>query len=193
MQTAASEPKMSGIKMFQGDKRLQTQVLKIADNTVCIRSLDWDRDRFDIEFACAPGSRHPHASSCMCSWGRHRCRIEFAHSPGSLSTHACAAGSLRTQVHCCVPCCVLVSRVGGFSVHKAHESHFVVSRVDCGFLGLCEALFSPVVCACSALCARGAAMGMACRQETGAMRRNMHGLCARDGRHAQQQHVWPAG
>ena len=39
--------------MWNGDKRLQTQVLDIAENTVAIRSLDWDRDRFDIEFACA--------------------------------------------------------------------------------------------------------------------------------------------
>ena len=44
---------MSKIEMFEGTKRLQTQVLPIAENTVCIRCLDWDRDRFDIEFACA--------------------------------------------------------------------------------------------------------------------------------------------
>ena len=44
--------KMSELEMFQGSKRLQTQVLKIAEDTVAIRSLDWDRDRFDIEFAC---------------------------------------------------------------------------------------------------------------------------------------------
>lgn len=43
---------MSELEMFQGSKRLQTQVLKVADNTVAIRCLDWDRDRFDIEFAC---------------------------------------------------------------------------------------------------------------------------------------------
>ena len=43
---------MSKIQKWQG-KRLQTQVLEIADDTVAIRSLDWDRDRFDIEFACA--------------------------------------------------------------------------------------------------------------------------------------------
>jgi hypothetical protein len=34
------------------EKRLQTQVLNVAEDTVAIRSLDWDRDRFDIEFAC---------------------------------------------------------------------------------------------------------------------------------------------
>jgi hypothetical protein len=37
---------------WQKGKRLQTQVLDIAEDTVAIRSLDWDRDRFDIEFAC---------------------------------------------------------------------------------------------------------------------------------------------
>jgi hypothetical protein len=42
--------------MFEGNKRLQTQVLPIAENTVCIRSLDWDRNRFDIEFACVSPS-----------------------------------------------------------------------------------------------------------------------------------------
>lgn len=31
-------------------KRIQTQVLPLAPDTLSIRSLDWDRDRFDIEF-----------------------------------------------------------------------------------------------------------------------------------------------
>lgn len=55
--TSYTEYKMSDVKMFDGNKRLQTQVLPIAENTVCIRSLDWDRDRFDIEFAYAPHRR----------------------------------------------------------------------------------------------------------------------------------------
>ena len=42
--------KMSEIVLWNGDKRIQTQVLPVADDTVGIRSLDWDRDRFDIEF-----------------------------------------------------------------------------------------------------------------------------------------------
>lgn len=44
---------MSELEKWQGEKRLQTQVLPIAKDTVAIRSLDWDRDRFDIEFAYA--------------------------------------------------------------------------------------------------------------------------------------------
>ena len=36
--------------MWGNNKRLQTQVLDLVDDTVSIRSLDWDRDRFDIEF-----------------------------------------------------------------------------------------------------------------------------------------------
>ena len=46
----ASEVKNSDIQMFEGSKRLQTQVTEIGPDTTCIRSLDWDRDRFDIEF-----------------------------------------------------------------------------------------------------------------------------------------------
>ena len=30
--------------------RLTIQTVEIAPNTTAIRSLDWDRDRFDIEF-----------------------------------------------------------------------------------------------------------------------------------------------
>lgn len=41
---------MSAVEMWNGDKRLQTQVFQLAQDTVCIRSLDYDRDRFDIEF-----------------------------------------------------------------------------------------------------------------------------------------------
>jgi hypothetical protein len=46
---ASSAAKLSAIEMWNG-KRLQTQVLPLAQNTVAIRSLDFDRDRFDIEF-----------------------------------------------------------------------------------------------------------------------------------------------
>ena len=41
---------MSDVMMWNGNKRLQTQVLPLTDDTISIRSLDWDRDRFDIEF-----------------------------------------------------------------------------------------------------------------------------------------------
>jgi len=40
----------SEVALWGGGKRLQTQTFDLAEDTVCIRSLDWDRDRFDIEF-----------------------------------------------------------------------------------------------------------------------------------------------
>jgi flavorubredoxin/flavin reductase (DIM6/NTAB) family NADH-FMN oxidoreductase RutF len=39
-------------------KRLTIQVEEIAENTTAIRSLDWDRDRFDIEFALENGTTY---------------------------------------------------------------------------------------------------------------------------------------
>ncbi|MFQ4135098.1 diflavin flavoprotein [Nodosilinea sp. PGN35] len=39
-------------------KRLTIQVEGIADNTTTIRSLDWDRDRFDIEFGLQNGTTY---------------------------------------------------------------------------------------------------------------------------------------
>ncbi|HEY9815279.1 MAG TPA: diflavin flavoprotein [Candidatus Obscuribacterales bacterium] len=39
-------------------KRLTTQITEIAPNTVTIRSLDWDRDRFDIEFGLQNGTTY---------------------------------------------------------------------------------------------------------------------------------------
>jgi hypothetical protein len=50
---------MSKVTTWQGGKRLQTQVLDIAADTTAIRCLDWDRDRFDIEFACAHQQAFP--------------------------------------------------------------------------------------------------------------------------------------
>lgn len=44
-----SPVRMSAVEMWNG-KKLQTQVLPLAENTIAIRSLDYDRDRFDIEF-----------------------------------------------------------------------------------------------------------------------------------------------
>jgi len=41
---------MSAVEKWNGDKRLQTQVFQLAQDTIAIRSLDYDRDRFDIEF-----------------------------------------------------------------------------------------------------------------------------------------------
>lgn len=43
--------------MWNG-KRLQTLVAGVAADTITIRSLDWDRDRFDIEFALQEGTTY---------------------------------------------------------------------------------------------------------------------------------------
>jgi len=44
--------------MWEGTKRLQTQTTEIGPDTTCIRSLDWDRDRFDIEFGLEKGTTY---------------------------------------------------------------------------------------------------------------------------------------
>lgn len=49
---------MSAVEMWNGDKRLQTQVFQLAQDTVAIRSLDYDRDRFDIEFGLEKGTTY---------------------------------------------------------------------------------------------------------------------------------------
>jgi flavorubredoxin/flavin reductase (DIM6/NTAB) family NADH-FMN oxidoreductase RutF len=41
-----------------GKRRLTTQIVEIASNTTAIRSLDWDRDRFDIEFGLQNGTTY---------------------------------------------------------------------------------------------------------------------------------------
>jgi len=56
-------PKLSEVFTWKEDKRIQTQVLPVAEGTTTIRSLDWDRDRFDIEFGLqvsAASARKPH-------------------------------------------------------------------------------------------------------------------------------------
>ncbi|WP_138499576.1 diflavin flavoprotein [Nostoc sp. PA-18-2419] len=40
------------------EKRLTIQTVKIAQDTTAIRSLDWDRDRFDIEFGLQNGTTY---------------------------------------------------------------------------------------------------------------------------------------
>ncbi|NJK40389.1 MAG: MBL fold metallo-hydrolase [Acaryochloridaceae cyanobacterium SU_2_1] len=42
----------------QTENRLTTQSLDIGDNTLVMRSLDWDRDRFDIEFGLQNGTTY---------------------------------------------------------------------------------------------------------------------------------------
>jgi len=49
---------MSKVEKWGGDKRLQTQTAQIAQDTTTIRSLDWDRDRFDIEFGLQNGTTY---------------------------------------------------------------------------------------------------------------------------------------
>ncbi len=41
-------PKLSQVVKWQENKRIQTQILPIAADITTIRSLDWDRDRFDM-------------------------------------------------------------------------------------------------------------------------------------------------
>ena len=50
---------MSEVVLWGDKKRLQTQVVEeVAADTLAIRSLDWDRDRFDIEFGWAEARHH---------------------------------------------------------------------------------------------------------------------------------------
>jgi hypothetical protein len=44
-----AEVKDYGVQVIQG-KRLQVISAPVAEDTITIRCLDWDRDRFDIEF-----------------------------------------------------------------------------------------------------------------------------------------------
>eukprot|EP00270_Netrium_digitus_P007188 TRINITY_DN2093_c0_g1_i1.p1 TRINITY_DN2093_c0_g1~~TRINITY_DN2093_c0_g1_i1.p1 ORF type:complete len:652 (+),score=178.64 TRINITY_DN2093_c0_g1_i1:50-2005(+) len=50
--------KLSPVVKWEQGKRLQTQTVEIASNTTSIRSLDWDRDRFDIEFGLQNGTTY---------------------------------------------------------------------------------------------------------------------------------------
>eukprot|EP00403_Amphidinium_massartii_P012737 CAMPEP_0178423798 /NCGR_PEP_ID=MMETSP0689_2-20121128/27872_1 /TAXON_ID=160604 /ORGANISM="Amphidinium massartii, Strain CS-259" /LENGTH=684 /DNA_ID=CAMNT_0020045399 /DNA_START=47 /DNA_END=2101 /DNA_ORIENTATION=+ len=57
------EEHMSDVSMWSGltpgkEYRLQTKTCSVADQTRTIRSLDWDRDRFDIEFALERGTTY---------------------------------------------------------------------------------------------------------------------------------------
>ncbi|NJN37754.1 MAG: MBL fold metallo-hydrolase [Acaryochloridaceae cyanobacterium CSU_3_4] len=47
-----------GDRNVRTENRLTTQTLDIGDNTTVIRSLDWDRDRFDIEFGLQNGTTY---------------------------------------------------------------------------------------------------------------------------------------
>ncbi|KAF5832340.1 flavin reductase-like protein [Dunaliella salina] len=49
---------MSEVHMWKETNRLQTQCLPVAPGTTTIRSLDWDRSRFDIEFGLENGTTY---------------------------------------------------------------------------------------------------------------------------------------
>lgn len=52
------DTKLSEVEIWADDRRLQTQVLPVGKDTITIRSLDWDRDRFDIEFGLENGTTY---------------------------------------------------------------------------------------------------------------------------------------
>eukprot|EP00894_Picocystis_sp_ML_P005244 jgi/Pico_ML_1/55761/g1405.t2 len=55
---ADEEIQLSRVEEWTGGKRLQTQVAEVAPGVTTIRSLDWDRDRFDIEFGLQNGTTY---------------------------------------------------------------------------------------------------------------------------------------
>lgn len=61
MEAAPHAAKMSEPVLWNGN-RLQTQVADLAKGTITIRSLDWERDRFDIEFSLVEGTTY---NSCL--------------------------------------------------------------------------------------------------------------------------------
>lgn len=56
--TVSSPPKLSKVVKWQPGKRLQTQTAQITPDISTIRALDWDRDRFDIEFGLQNGTTY---------------------------------------------------------------------------------------------------------------------------------------
>ena len=48
----------SNLQLAQTDNRLSIQSQKFADDSYAIRSLDWDRSRFDIEFGLRNGTTY---------------------------------------------------------------------------------------------------------------------------------------
>ena len=51
------------------------QVLDVADDTISIRSLDWDRDRFDIEFGLQEGTTY----NSFLIFGDKTCLVDASH------------------------------------------------------------------------------------------------------------------
>jgi hypothetical protein len=54
----ATEVRDYGITLWAGAKRLQVVAADVAPATRTLRSLDWDRDRFDIEFGLQNGTTY---------------------------------------------------------------------------------------------------------------------------------------
>jgi hypothetical protein len=55
---AATEVRDYGVTLWAGTKRLQVVAADVAPATRTLRSLDWDRDRFDIEFGLQNGTTY---------------------------------------------------------------------------------------------------------------------------------------
>jgi len=55
---AVDEPQLGELTLEGGERRLQTQVAPVAPGVTAIRSLDWDRSRFDIEFGLQEGTTY---------------------------------------------------------------------------------------------------------------------------------------
>jgi hypothetical protein len=54
--------------LWKGEKKIQTQVSHVTDDTTTIRSLDWDRDRFDIEFGLQVREFGQRVCMCVCEF-----------------------------------------------------------------------------------------------------------------------------
>ncbi|CAM6100511.1 unnamed protein product [Calypogeia fissa] len=52
------KPKLSEVVKWNQTKRIQTQIAPVARDVTTIRALDWDRDRFDIEFGLSDGTTY---------------------------------------------------------------------------------------------------------------------------------------
>lgn len=67
----AEPPQLSQIELWQEGKRLQTQTCPVVPDVTTIRSLDWDRNRFDMS-----------VRNSLLSLSRVQCRIASSQSSG---------------------------------------------------------------------------------------------------------------
>lgn len=61
--------------MTAGSSVACLQVVEVADDTISIRSLDWDRDRFDIEFGLQEGTTY----NSFLIFGEKTCLVDASH------------------------------------------------------------------------------------------------------------------